>query len=150
VVPVTSRESAQDEQNAALLRDAGLIYFGGGDTTDLLASMTGTLALEAVVQAHERGAVIVGMSAGAIGLSERGLSLGAGVLEGWGLLERSLVSVHHDEGREAQFDVAMREHPGMLGIGLPEDAALALGPKGQIEWWGERDIVIKHNERVER
>ncbi len=149
VVPITSRESAHDAQNAALLCEAGLIYFGGGDATALLASMTDTPALEAVVDAYERGAVICGMSAGAIGLAERGLSLGAGVLEGWSLVSRVLVSVHHSAGREDSFEAAMREHPDMLGLGLPEDAALALGPDGEIESWGDEEIVVKRGARFD-
>lgn len=143
VVPVHDRDSAHDTENAALLREAGLIYFGGGDTTALLASMTDTPALEAVVDAYERGAVICGMSAGAIGLSERGLSLGAGVLDGWSMVSRVLVSVHHSAEREEAFEAAMREHCEHLGLGLAEDAALALGPEGQIEQWGEPGIVVK-------
>ncbi len=143
VVPLTSREAAHDTSDAALLRDAGLIYFGGGDSTALLASMTDTPALAAVGEAYERGAVICGMSAGAIALSAWGVSMGAGVLQGWGWLPRVLVSVHHDADREALFEPAMREHPDMLGLGLPEDAALALGAGGQIERWGDEQIVVK-------
>ena len=143
VVPIHDRESAHDAQNAALLREAGLIYFGGGDSTALLASMTDTPALEAVVDAYDHGAVICGMSAGAIGLSERGLSLGAGVLDGWSIVSRVLVSVHHSAERQEAFEAAMGDHPKHLGLGLPEDAALALGPDGQIEQWGEPKIVVK-------
>lgn len=143
VVPINDRESAYGAQNAALLREAGLIYFGGGDTTALLASMTDTPALEAVAEAYERGAVVVGMSAGAIGIAERGLSLGAGVLDGWGWLPHVLVSVHHNAERETSFEAALREHPEHLGLGLPEDAALALGPLGEIESWGDEEIVVK-------
>jgi len=149
VVPIVSRESAQDVKNAALLRDAGLVYLGGGDTTALLASMTDTPSCEAVGEAYERGAVICGMSAGAIVLSAWGVSMGAGVLEGWGWLPRVLVSVHHDAGREALFESAMREHPDMLGVGLAEDAALALGPDRQIERWGDPDIVIRRGAKFD-
>jgi cyanophycinase len=143
VVPITSRRAACDPKNAALLREAGLIYFGGGDTTALLASMTGTPALDAVAEAYAAGAVVVGMSAGAIGLAARGLSLGAGVLEGWSWLARTLVSVHHNATREEAFDAALNAHPDLLGLGLPEDAALALGPDGRIEWWGDEELVLK-------
>lgn len=146
VVPITSRDASHDEQNLALLRDAGLIYFGGGDTTDLLASMTETLAVDAVAEAYAGGGVIVGMSAGAIALSSKGLSLGAGVLDGWSWVAPVLVSVHHDDGRDAQFDSAMRQHPDMLGIGIPEDAALVLGPAGEIESWGDEELVLRRGD----
>jgi len=144
VVPIADRASAHDDQNAELLRRAGLIYFGGGDTTALLASMSRSPAVDAVGQAYERGAVIVGMSAGAIALSARGVSLGAGVLQGWGWLPELLVSVHHGPHRARQFEQAMRDFPDHLGVTLPEDAALALGSDGGAEAWGEEAIELTH------
>jgi cyanophycinase len=143
IVPVHDRASAHDAANAKLLRDAGLIYFGGGETPQLLASMTGTPAADAIAEAYERGAVIAGMSAGAIALSAWGVSMGAGVLQGWGWLSRVLVSVHHGAEREAGLNAALRDHPDMLGLGLPEDAALALGPDGEIEVWGDEEIDLR-------
>ena len=113
------RASAHDAANATLLRDAGLIYFGGGETPQLLASMTGSPAVDAIAESYEHGAVIAGMSAGAIALSAWGVSMGAGILEGWGWLPRVLVSVHHSVARVAGLSTALRDHPDMLGLGLP-------------------------------
>jgi cyanophycinase len=143
VVPITGRASAHDAQNGDLLRNAGLIYFGGGETTALLESLTDTPALAAIAEAYERGAVVAGMSAGAIALAARGLSLGAGVLQGWAWLPQLLVSVHHTPDREGLFESALRDHPDLLGLALPEDTALALGPDGEVEAWGDREITVK-------
>ncbi|MEX1254633.1 MAG: Type 1 glutamine amidotransferase-like domain-containing protein [Dehalococcoidia bacterium] len=144
VVPVLDRASASDPANAELLRRAGLIYFGGGETVELLKSVTGTPALEALAAAHDAGAVIVGMSAGAIALAERGVPLNPsiGVLQGWAWLARAVVSVHHTPARHAGLRAALLEHAGMLGIGLPEDAAIALGPDGQLQAWGQAELTV--------
>ena len=142
VVEVRDLASARDPRNVALLEEAGLIYFGGGDTTRLLAAMTGTPALDAVATAYERGAVIVGMSAGAISLAAYGVSLGAGVLQGWGWLPGTLVSVHHTPARDELLARAHGERPEAVAIALPEHAALAIGPDGEQEEWGEPGIVI--------
>lgn len=142
VVEVRDEASARDPRNVALLEEAGLIYFGGGDTTRLLAAMTGTPALDAVATAYERGAVIVGMSAGAIALAAYGVSLGAGVLQGWGWLPGTLVSVHHTPARDELLARAHGERPEAVAIALPEHAALAIGPDGEQEEWGEPGIVI--------
>jgi len=142
VVEVRDLASARDARNAALLKDAGLVYFGGGDTTRLLAAMTGTPALDAVAAAYERGAVIVGMSAGAIALAAYGVSLSAGVLQGWGWLPDALVSVHHTPARDEALARAHRDRPGTVAIALPEHAALAIGPDGEVEEWGEPGIGI--------
>jgi len=143
VVSIHDRASAQDAANAKLLRDAGLIYFGGGETPELLASMTGTPAVDAIAAAYEQGAVIAGMSAGAIALSAWGVSMGAGVLQGWAWLRRVVVSVHYGAEREAGLNAALRDHPDMLGLGLPEDVALALGPNGELEAWGDEEIDLR-------
>jgi cyanophycinase len=144
VVPVHDRASASDPANTELLRRAGLIYFGGGETVQLLGTLTGTPALEAVAAAHDAGAVVVGMSAGAIALAALGvpLNLSIGVLQGWGWLARAIVSVHHTPERHPGLRKALIERPEMLGIGLPEDAALALGPKGQLQTWGARELTV--------
>ena len=142
VVEVRDLASAQDARNVAPLEEARLIYFGGGDTTRLLAAMTGTPALDAVAAAYEAGAVIVGMSAGAIALAAYGVSLSAGVLRGWGWLPDALVSVHHTPARDEALARAHRDRPGTVAIALPEHAALAIGPKGEQEEWGEPGIAI--------
>ena len=144
VVPVQDRASASDPANTELLRRAGLIYFGGGETVQLLETVTGTPALEAVAAAHNAGAVIVGMSAGAIALAELGvpLNLNIGVLQGWGWLPRTIVSVHHTPERQSELRRALLDRPDMLGVGLPEDAAVALGPDGQVHTWGARELTV--------
>jgi cyanophycinase len=142
-VPIHDRRTADEPSNAGLLEQASLIYFGGGETTHLLAAMTDSRALNAVAMAYERGAVVVGMSAGAIALAERGLSLSAGVLEGWGWAERLLVSVHHGPSRHEEFSEAMRDYAGLLAAGIPEETALALGPHGEVEVWGTGEVVVE-------
>ncbi len=142
VVPVHDEASARDPANVALLERAGLVYFGGGDTTRLLAAMTNTPALDAITSAYEAGAVVVGMSAGAIALATYGLSLNFGVLEGWGWLPNALVSVHHTPARDEALARAHRDRPETIAIALPEHTALAVGPDGEVEEWGEPGITM--------
>jgi cyanophycinase len=149
VVPVRSAAEAHDARNAELLAQAGLIYLGGGDTTALLATMAGSPALEAIAFAYEQGAVICGMSAGAIAIAAWGVSLNAGVLQGWGWLPDALVSVHHTPAREPLLAQALHERPRAVGIALPEHAALALGPDGEQEHWGGPGIAMTAGERYE-
>jgi cyanophycinase len=142
VVPVRDNASAHDQENVRLLQRAGLIYFGGGDTRLLLAAMAGSPALDAVASAYEAGAVVVGMSAGAIALAAYGVSLSAGVLAGWGWLTNTLVSVHHTPQRDEALARAHRDRPETVAIALPEHAALAVGPNGEVQEWGEPGIAI--------
>jgi cyanophycinase len=144
VVPVHDATSARDPRNTRLLAGAGLIYFGGGETTQLLETMTATPALEAVAAAYAAGAVVVGMSAGAIALAAWGVPLNpaVGVLQGWGWLPRTIVSVHHTPDRDEGLRTAIAERPEMLGLGLAEDAAIALGPDGSVEQIGGEPHLV--------
>jgi cyanophycinase len=141
-VPIRDPVAARDPKNAELLANAGLIYLGGGDTEQLLASMAGSPALDAVASAYDQGAVIAGTSAGAIALAAWGVSLNAGVLRGWGWLTNTIVSVHHAADRDRLLGQALQDHPDAIGIALPEHAALAIGPDGEQERWGEPGITI--------
>jgi cyanophycinase-like exopeptidase len=142
VVPVHDEASARDERNVELLTRAGLIYFGGGDTRRLLAALTGSPALDAIASAYDAGAVVCGMSAGAIALAAWGVSMdpAIGVLRGWGWTGNALVSVHHTPARDEALARAHRDRPDAIAIALPEHAALAIGPNGEAEHWGDAPV----------
>ncbi|MEX2159739.1 MAG: Type 1 glutamine amidotransferase-like domain-containing protein [Dehalococcoidia bacterium] len=144
VVPIEDAAAARDPANAALLSHASLIYIGGGDTRQLLDIITGSLALEALAQAHEAGAVIAGASAGAIALADWGVPLDPNVIAfaGWGWIPDTIVSPHHSPERSARLRDAIAAHPQHTGLGLPDDVALALGPSGEAKQWGSGEIEI--------
>lgn len=144
VVPIEDAAAARDPANARLLADASLIYIGGGDTRQLLDIMTGSLALDALAQAYEAGAVIAGASAGAIALAAWGVPLDPSVLvlEGWDWIPDTIVSPHHSPERSQRLVDATAAHPRHTGLGLPDDVALAFGPSGEAERWGSGEIEI--------
>ena len=143
VVPLEDVDSARDPVNVRRLTQAGLIYFGGGDAQRLLDTLTGTPALDAVAAAYAAGAVVVGMSAGAIALGAWGISFdrGSDVLKGWSWLPDAVVVPHYTPDHADALRGVLLDHPEMLGLGLPEDVALALGPDGEVQTWGRGPIV---------
>ncbi len=145
VVPIHDNVSAGDPANVRRLAQAGLIYFGGGDTQKLLDAITGTAALDAVAAAYASGAVVVGMSAGAIVLSAWGLSAdpGVSVLKGWGWLPQAIVAPHYTPDRSDALRAALIERPQLLGLGIPDDSALALGPDGEVLTWGRAQVTVR-------
>ncbi len=64
-VPVYEREDANNEENARLLREAGLIFVGWGSDTRVQEVVTDTLVHAAIEAAYAGGAVLAGTSAGA-------------------------------------------------------------------------------------
>jgi len=144
VVSIHDQTSANDPANVRRLTHAGLVYFGGGDARRLLDAMTGAQALDAVAAAYAAGAVIVGVSAGAIALAAWGVSSdpGAGLLKGWGWLPNAIVAPHYAPAQADALHAALREHPHLLGLGIPDDSALALGPDAKVYTWGRGQITV--------
>ena len=144
VVPIHDRASADDQVSVRRLAQAGLIYFDGDDPKRLLEAMTGTRALDAVTAAYAAGAVIIGMSAGTEAFSAWSVSSSpdVGLLPGWGWLRQTLVAVHYDVVQADLLHAGLRAHPELLGLGLPVDTALALGPDGQVATWGRAQITV--------
>ena len=133
-----------DASHVRLLIEASLIYISGGDTKELLRIMAGAAALDAMAQAHDAGAVIVGASAGAIAMAAWGVPLDPSVdaLKGWGWLPSVIVAPHHDTERGARLRAVLDRRPGHVGLGIPDDTALALGPEGETVTWGTAEIDI--------
>lgn len=136
VVPIRDQKSARDPINYRRLVQAGLIFIGGGDASRLIETLEGTPVIDAIAGAFDSGAVIVGVSAGAMILGKWGLSSDTGkILPGWGWVSDSIVVPHYSADRAAQARGALQRYPEALALGLPDNVALALGPDGELETW---------------
>src|SRR5690242_8546505 len=67
---VIDAKSANDKKLAALILDAKLIYLLGGFPRHLGETLTNSLCWQAALEAHAKGAVIAGSSAGAMVMCE--------------------------------------------------------------------------------
>jgi len=144
VVPIYDSASANDPINVRRLTQAGLIYLGDGNAHKLISATLGTPALDAIAAAYASGAVIVGMSAGAMALAGWGVSPDSdgGVLEGWGWLPDAIVEPSFTAGRAPVLRAALLGHPQALGLGIPDATALALGPEGEVAMWGSGQVQV--------
>jgi peptidase E len=124
-----------DDTIRELLRDAGIIVIGDGAAQKRLRSGLMGAALEAMGEAHERGAVILcaGRSAGLFGAytasSETGMD--------W--IENAIVVPYYEGG---ELREPLVQHPESIGLGIGAGTALALGPEGQVEVWGGHRVTI--------
>jgi cyanophycinase len=132
--------SAADPAQLALLRDADLYYFSGGDPEYLIETMRGSPAWEIISAAHQLGAVLAGCSAGAMALGDRSLSIRrarqdeqAVWLEALGVVPRIIVFPHFDRmthymGEERFRALLAMVPPGYVAAGIDEDTALVRLP----------------------
>jgi hypothetical protein len=119
-----------------------IVVEGGAHITDLRSSLLGAAA-EGMQAAFANGAVILveGLSAMVFGAW---VALESGkLLDGLAWLENALVvpgitSVSESE----QAKDVLGSQPTGIAIGIGVGSALALGPDGEVETWGRRQVTV--------
>jgi len=145
VVPVFEEAGARREENCTLLAEAGVVILGDGDALRLVRVLKDSLALRGIAEAFISGAVIAGVGAGAACMGERLVRADGpdGSEQGWGWVE-SAVIIPRFTGSAQQSDLQalLRARPGLIGLGIPQETALALGPQGEVETWGLSEATV--------
>ena len=132
-----SREDAADPAFVdALLPDGGItgIFMTGGNQLKLSGVICGTPFGDAMVDAHARGVVIAGTSAGASIQSSHMVAFGTGgstprqrmtqVAAGLGLVQSTVIDQHFAQrNRYGRLLMICSQSPQLLGIGVDEDTA---------------------------
>ena len=72
---IVDRKSATDPQQLQLLRGANFYYMSGGNPQHTIETLRDSPALEIILEAHKRGAILAGCSAGAMALSAYTIAL---------------------------------------------------------------------------
>ncbi len=135
------------------LQEAGGIFFSGGDQSRITATFLGTPAYRAIRQAHQRGAVIGGTSAGTACMSKSMLNgqgdtgvLKASNIElvpGLGLWPNVILDQHFvARRRQARLLSVVLENPSLLGIGIDEATAAWVKDDGTMGVLGEGWVWI--------
>jgi len=146
VVPIFDAAGAQARESRQLLERAGLIYINDGpNPLRLVRALRESPALKAIGRAFEGGAVVVGMGAGAA-------ALGAWIADphnpkraepGLGWLP-DVIAAPHFKGSENANELRnlLNLRRNVLGLGIPEQVALALGPRGEVENVGPGQATV--------
>jgi cyanophycinase-like exopeptidase len=122
----------------AQLDEAGMIILGDGHAVETLRAALSGAALEGMKAAYARGAVILGIGAGAAALGS--FLEGA---RGLGWVANAIIMPNYElPERAAALRRLLAAHPSAYGIGIGSRSALALGAQGQVELWGERQVTI--------
>lgn len=135
--------SEDDDTVQGKLADAGMIVIESGtDLDDLRSSLMGA-AVKGIQAAFENGAIILaeGLSAAVFG---SWVVLDSGkVVPGLEWLENTLIvpgvtSVSESELAQKVFI----SQPSAIAAGIGMGSALALGPDGEIEPWGKKQVTV--------
>ena len=133
VAPIFTRADATDLRNVRRLTQAGLVYLGGGSAQRLVEMLSGTPALDALAAAFEAGAVVVAEGEAACALGAWGLCGDGSFRAGWGWLPDALIRPSFDDAAASALREAIKSASECLGLGIPQDVALALGPENQVQ-----------------
>lgn len=129
-----SREEAHDPERVAQIEAATGVFMTGGNQLKLSSIVCGTPVGDAIVAAHERGAVVGGTSAGASIQSSHMLAFGGPgstpkqrmtqMAAGLGLVDAAVIDQHFDQrNRYGRLLMIVAQSPQLLGIGVDEDTA---------------------------
>lgn len=128
-LPIHNREDAFNSEYIEKIKDAGLIYFSGGDPAYIAEVFKGSPLWDAIVGEWESGTSLAGCSAGAMAFGEKIIGIRRShVTQGLGLLPEIEVIPHYDKFLGWLPDrvsaAIIREDANATLLGIDEDTAL--------------------------
>ena len=153
VADVAAKDDAADPALAGVVRDAGGIWFAGGDQRRITEALLDTAVGRAILEAFVDGAVVGGTSAGTACQSSLMIT-GDGdfslltaenieLWEGLGLFGGVIVDQHFvARKRHNRLISVVLEHPELLGVGVDEATAVWVRPDGTFEVLGDGWVVV--------
>jgi cyanophycinase len=148
-----SRLQAKNSDLVEPLRKTSAIFMTGGNQLKLSSLITGTPFGDAIADAHERGIVVAGTSAGASILAEHMIAFGAGgstpkqrmsqLSAGLGLLPGVIIDQHFEQrNRYGRLLSLVAQSPSLLGIGIDEDTAAVIYDGSRLEVIGRGAVTV--------
>jgi cyanophycinase len=148
-----SRAEADDPAQVAQLDGVTGVFMTGGNQLKLSTVITGTAFAAALKDAHRRGVVIGGTSAGASVQSSHMVAFGSGgatpkqrmtqLAAGLGLLDGCVIDQHFAQrNRYGRLLSLIAQSPSLLGIGVDEDTAAVVTAQRYLDVIGRGAVTI--------
>lgn len=160
IMDIRTREDAKKEEYLERVRNADVVMFSGGDQLRLSSIFGGTEFLQIMKQRYQNEHfVIAGTSAGAAaastnmiyrGQSHKALIKGeVQITAGLGFIDSVIIDTHFvQRGRIGRLLYAVASNPGMLGIGLGEDAGLLITDGTMMEAIGSGLTILVNGRKM--
>jgi cyanophycinase len=148
-----TRAEADDPGLVAELDGVTGVFMTGGNQLKLSTVVTGTAFAQALKDAHRRGVVIGGTSAGASVQSSYMVAFGPGgatpkqrmtqLAAGLGLLDNCVIDQHFAQrNRYGRLLSLVAQSPGLLGIGVDEDTAAVVTQERYLNVIGRGAVTV--------
>ncbi|HVS91040.1 MAG TPA: cyanophycinase [Mucilaginibacter sp.] len=151
---IKTREDTHHKSYLERIRKADVVVFTGGDQLRLSSIFGGTELLQVLKQRYQHeNFVIAGTSAGAAAASTNMIYKGQSnealikgevqITAGLGFIDSVIIDTHFvQRGRIGRLLYAVASNPGILGIGLGEDAGLLITEGTTMEAIGSGLIIL--------
>jgi len=156
-VLVRDRAAADDPVASQAIGEADLVYLSGGKPAHLIEALAGTAVGQALGAAHDRGAALVGCSAGAMALASHAFDFRVKLMpfplrwgDGLGFADGLSVVPHYDAWPEPfSALIAFQAPRGSVVLGIDEDTAV-VGHEGGWQVHGASRVTVWRGRRRER
>jgi cyanophycinase len=141
---VLNRRDAEDEANAAAVRESRFLYLSGGSPLHLRSVLKDSPVWHALVEAWNDGSVLAGSSAGAMVLCDPMVDPRGGAFTlGLGLVAQVAIIPHHDTwSPEKAHRTIKLAPPGLPVVAIDEQTALLRTPDGAWRAEGAGNVVV--------
>lgn len=153
VLDIRERSQGEDETNVQRLREAGLVFFTGGDQLRITSQIGDSLVFQTMREMLKTGRTIAGTSAGAAVMPETMLIGGPSdesnrisalsMAPGLGLIEGVVIDSHFAErGRMGRLLGTVAQNPRNLGLGIDENTAVVIEGQEQFRVIGSGAVYV--------
>ncbi|MGL5616890.1 MAG: cyanophycinase [Sarcina sp.] len=157
---INKREECWHEEKLNLIDSAKVIFFTGGDQLRITSLIGGTPIYKRVIDAFNKGTILVGTSAGASVMSDTMIVSGDDeesprkctieMARGLGLVKGLVIDQHFSQrGRIGRLLAAVAQNPESIGIGIDEDTAIVLGEDNIIKVIGSNSVYIIDGRKID-
>ena len=154
ILDIRNREDTNNKEYLQRIREADVVMFSGGDQLRLSSIFGGTQFLQILKHRYQTEPfVVAGTSAGAAAASAHMIYRGSSnealvkghvqITAGLGFIDSVFIDTHFvQRGRIGRLLYAVASNPGILGIGLGEDAGLLITEGTMMEAIGSGLIIL--------
>jgi cyanophycinase len=153
------RAEADGAEAVGLLAGATGIFLTGGNQSRLTQVVGGTRLADAISNAHDRGVVIAGTSAGASALGAHMVAFGrpgptpknrmVQLAAGLGIVPGVIVDQHFEQrGRIGRLLALVAQSPSLLGVGIDEDTCAVVTSDRTLSVLGRGAVTVVDGSHV--
>lgn len=148
-LPLIDRKSADDSAVVEALQHSKMIYLLGGFPRHLAQSLAGSDSWQAILSAHQSGALIAGSSAGAMILCDTYYDPHAKkTFGGLGLIPDACVLPHHNTFGKNWASKLIQRPAEVILIGIDEQSGMLNdGPQGRWQAYGAGGVTLYKKDR---